>query len=140
MLLIPRVSEKAYALNISGTYVFDVPMTVNKATLKKAIESEFSGTKVKDIRLIVVKGKTKATRRGKRARPGVGTRSDFKKAYVTLLEGKIEIEAFKTESEAEKANVSEKSEKTTVREVSEKTEVKRGGLFAKKRSGRRGDK
>jgi large subunit ribosomal protein L23 len=141
MLLIPRVSEKAYGQNLAGTYVFEVPVTANKAEIKKAIESEFKDTKVKDIRLVVVKGKVKAARRGKRVRPGVGQRSDFKKAYITLTEGKIEIAAFKTEEPEAKAKVDDKKvEKTAVKETVEKTEVKKGGLFARRRTGRRGDK
>ena len=141
MLLIPRVSEKAYGQNLAGTYVFEVPLTANKAEIVKSLESEFAGVKVKDIRLVVVKGKPKATRRGKRTRPGVGRRSDFKKAYITLLEGKIEIAAFKAEEKSEKtAKTEDKTEKATKEVSVEKKEVKKGGLFAKRRTGRRGDK
>jgi large subunit ribosomal protein L23 len=140
MLLIPRVSEKAYALNMAGTYVFTVPMSANKAEVMRAIEREFKDTKVKDIKLVVVKGKAKAARRGKRVRPGVGMRSDFKKAYITLSSGKIEVAAFKTEDDSAKAKLADKSEKATLKESTEKTEVKRGGLFARRRTGRRGDK
>ncbi|MCL1930124.1 50S ribosomal protein L23 [Candidatus Saccharibacteria bacterium] len=143
MLLIPRVSEKAYAQNLAGTYVFEVPLTANKAEIKKALESEFSGVKIKDIRLVVAKGKAKVARRGKRARPGVGKRNDFKKAYITLLEGKIEIAAFKAEEPDAKAKTEEKpaAAKTKGSELtSEKSEPNKGGLFAKRRTGRRGDK
>lgn len=141
MLLIPRVSEKAYSQNMAGTYVFEVPLTANKAEIKKALESEFKDVKVKDVRLIVVKGKTKAAKRGKRVRPGVGTRTDTKKACITLLSGKIEIAAFKTEEPDAKVKSTEKTEKAPTKEASdEKTEVKKGGLFAKRRTGRRGDR
>lgn len=139
MLLIPRVSEKAYGQNLVGTYVFEVPITTNKAEIKKSIESEFTGVKVKDIRLVACKGKPKAARRGKRVRPGVGMRSDFKKAYITLSEGKIEITAFKTEDPDAKTKTEEKpaAKETAI----DQTEVnKKGGLFAKRRTGRRGDR
>ena len=140
MLLIPKVSEKAYGQNISGVYTFAVPMSANKAEVKKAVEAEFKDTSVKDIRLVVVKGKAKAARRGKRTRPGIGMRSDTKKAYVTLSKGQIEIAAFKTEEADAKANVEEKTEKAATKEMVETTEVKKGGLFARRRTGRRGDR
>ena len=94
MLITPRVSEKSYKLAAENIYVFDVPLNANKAQVQVAVEAEFKDAKVKDVRLMIAKGKVKAVNKGKRARPGRAARKDVKKAYVTLAEGKIEIPAF----------------------------------------------
>ena len=46
---------------------------------------------VADVRLMVAKGKVKATNRGKRARPGETRHSDSKKAYVTVTKGELDV-------------------------------------------------
>lgn len=97
LTLLPKVSEKSYGLAQTGTYVFSVPRTANKATVKAAVEAEFKDTKVKDVRLVVVKGKAVRAYRGKRQNPGEALRTTKKKAYVTLSEGSIEM--FKEEKE-----------------------------------------
>lgn len=86
MVMKPRVSEKAYGLSQSGNvYVMQVPSDATKLTVASAIQAQF-GAKVKNVNVMVVKGKTKRTvRRGGRQK--FGTRSDMKKAYVTLVEG-----------------------------------------------------
>ncbi len=87
MLLSPRVSEKAYELSSEkNTFVFIVPLTANKIEVKKAVESEYS-VEVVSVNILKQDGKKKAAIKGKRQRPGVGKRSDFKKAFVTLKEG-----------------------------------------------------
>ncbi|MDQ3158818.1 MAG: 50S ribosomal protein L23 [bacterium] len=87
--LIPRMSEKAYAqTQASNTYIFVVPMTSNGKMVKEEIEKQFK-VKVKDVRTVVSKGKAKKSFT-KRTRM-VGKRADFKKAYVSLSEGKINI-------------------------------------------------
>lgn len=88
--LIPRVSEKAYALAQNDTYVFTVPMTANKQQVSAAVAAQY-GVTVKDVRLVIVKGKTVRAYRGKRRNPGVATRKDIKKAYVSLKEGSIDM-------------------------------------------------
>jgi large subunit ribosomal protein L23 len=100
MLLIPRVSEKSYKLASEKVYVFDVPMSANKAQVIAAVEEQYDGVKVRDARLLVAKGKAKAVNRGKRNRPGVTKRKDTKKAYVTVSEGEI---AVFTETEGEES-------------------------------------
>ncbi len=87
MLISPRVSEKAYELSSEkNTFVFIVPLTANKIEVKKAVESEYS-VEVVSVNILKQDGKKKAAIKGKRQRPGVGKRSDFKKACVTLKEG-----------------------------------------------------
>lgn len=86
MTLKPRLSEKAYRLSEAGrTYVFDVPPTANKLSVKAAVQAQFKVT-VENVTTVIAKGKRKySSRRGRR--PVVGRRTDVKKAYVTLKEG-----------------------------------------------------
>lgn len=86
LTLIPRVSEKAYGLHQSGTYVFNVPLTANKAEVVKALKEQF-GVDAKDVRLVIHKGKKVRTVVNKRQMPRQGKRNDTKKAYVSLVEG-----------------------------------------------------
>ena len=95
--LLPKVSEKSYGLAQNGTYVFMVPRTANKQQVASAVEAEYGDVKVKDVRLVVIKGKAVRAYRGKRQNPGVAVRTARKKAYVTLSEGSIEL--FKEEKE-----------------------------------------
>lgn len=74
------ISEKAFAVQEDGKYVFKVDKRANKPEVKKAVEELF-GVQVEKVNIINVKGKTKAFR-------GVrGRRPSFKKAIVTLKEG-----------------------------------------------------
>lgn len=89
--LIPRMTEKAYQVSQLGTYVFTVPLTANKAAVIDAIQTQYPGTKVKDVRTVVQNGKSIRSSRGKRQNPASAVRSDRKKVYVTLKEGSIEL-------------------------------------------------
>lgn len=86
MVLKPRISEKAYGLSqSSNTYVFQVPGDANKLTITTAVQDQFK-VSVTNVNITNHKGKTKRTvRRGGRATNG--SRSDVKKAYVTLVAG-----------------------------------------------------
>jgi large subunit ribosomal protein L23 len=86
--LVPRISEKAYAMsqreNIK-TYVFEVPTSANKHTVARSITMQYDVV-VTSVRTTTAKGKVKQSyRKGGRAIQGV--RSDVKKAYVTLRSG-----------------------------------------------------
>jgi ribosomal protein L23 len=149
MLITPRATEKSYKLTNENCYVFDVPLTANKAEVIAAVEAQNDGVKVRDVRLAVIKGKVKAVNRGKRSRPGHAQRRDNKKAYVAVSEGKIEIAAF-TEYENQLKEQAAKDEKeakqpeTPIKSARESekgtAEAKKAGLFAKRRTGRRGDR
>ena len=90
--LIPRMTEKAYRESVvGGNYVFDVPMNANKASIIAAVEAEYDGVKVKDVRTVVRNGKTVRSYRGKRSAPAMASRKDKKIAYVSLSEGSIEL-------------------------------------------------
>ena len=141
MLITPYVSEKSYKMASDNVYVFEVPVNASKSEVISAILSQYEGVKIKDVRMMITKGKPKAVNRGKRARPLTANRSDVKKAYVTVLEGKIEIAAFSEIENQEKADEAE-SAKIETKEVQTETKVtaKKTGLFARRRTGRRGDR
>lgn len=81
VLLGPVISEKSAAAGeVANQVVFKVLADANKLEIKAAVEALFS-KKVESVRVLNVKGKTKRTRYG------VGTRSDWKKAYVRLEQG-----------------------------------------------------
>lgn len=77
----PVITEKAaIAAEQANQYVFRVSNAASKPEIKAAVEAAFQ-VSVTDIRVLNVKGKTKRTR------TGLGRRSDWKKAYVTLADG-----------------------------------------------------
>lgn len=77
----PHISEKAAILgDATNQHVFKVSGDAKKNEVKEAIEQLFK-VKVSKVRTLNVKGKSK--RQGTR----LGTRSDWKKAYVSLEAG-----------------------------------------------------
>ncbi len=76
----PIITEKATMASEHGAVVFQVAMDSTKPMIKEAVEAVF-GVKVKAVNTTIIKGKDKKFR----GRPG--SRSDKKKAYVTLEEG-----------------------------------------------------
>ena len=82
-LIAPHASEKA-SLQPEGCYVFKVAVAAEKAQIKAAVENLFDVT-VAQVRTVKLKGKSK--RFGQRT----GRRKDWKKAYVTLSEGSIDL-------------------------------------------------
>ncbi|MBP7837185.1 50S ribosomal protein L23 [Candidatus Saccharibacteria bacterium] len=87
--LTPRMSEKAYQQSLlNNTYIFVVPKDSNKLQIKTAVQAQFN-VSVIDVNIVVQNGKkARSIRLGnRRARPIIGSRSDFKKAYVRLKEG-----------------------------------------------------
>ncbi|WP_075186002.1 50S ribosomal protein L23 [Teredinibacter haidensis] len=88
VLLGPVISEKsAVVADIANQVVFKVVADAEKSEIKAAVEKLFN-VSVEGVRVLNVKGKTKRTRYG------IGRRSDWKKAYVSLAEGsEIDFEA-----------------------------------------------
>lgn len=76
----PIITEKATLASEHGGVVFEVAMDATKPEIKAAVESLF-GVKVKAVNTTITKGKVK------RFRGQLGSRSDVKKAYVTLEDG-----------------------------------------------------
>lgn len=81
VLVKPLVTEKGSILGASNKYVFMVDRGANKIEVAQAVEAAY-GVKPTKVNIINIEGKTK--HRGK----VVGKRKDWKKAIVTLPEGK----------------------------------------------------
>ena len=80
IIIAPVVSEKSTLLSEQQRkFVFRVKKTATKKTIKQAVELMFS-VQVESIHVLNVKGKTKRYGRF------IGSRSDWKKAYVKLKE------------------------------------------------------
>jgi large subunit ribosomal protein L23 len=87
----PLLTEKGAVMKeLKNRYIFRVDRRANKREIKLAVEKLFN-VKVKDVRTANYAGKV-AVAMNKSGRYA-GTRSDWKKAYVTLAEGQT-IEAF----------------------------------------------
>ena len=80
IVLAPHITEKSTMLSDQNAVVFKVASTASKPEIKAAVEALFN-VKVTGVNTIVTKGKTKKWK----GRPY--TRSDSKKAIVTLAEG-----------------------------------------------------
>ena len=80
VVVAPVITEKATMLNETGQVTFRVTLDATKPEIKAAIEQLF-GVTVTAVNTLVVKGKTK------RFRGREGSRSDWKKAIVTLAHG-----------------------------------------------------
>ena len=76
----PYISEKAFAINAMGQYVFLVAGEANKTEIKKAIEKAYKVT-VAGVNI------TKAKPKPKKYKGYLCVRSGFKKAVVTLKKG-----------------------------------------------------
>lgn len=74
------ITEKTVKLHEAGKYTFRVDTSANKESVAKAVEKVFA-VSVASVNMINVAGKTK------RFKGRMGTRSDVKKAIVTLNKG-----------------------------------------------------
>ena len=72
-------------MNIN-VYVFNVPLAANKNEIVDAIKAQYD-VEINAIKTLVQTGKSVRFSRGKNRYPGTTTRSDSKKAYVTLAPG-----------------------------------------------------
>lgn len=84
IVLKPRMSEKTYAHSEKGVFVFVADKDLNKHQIAEAVEQTYD-VEVVSVNIVVQKGKTKRLYRNRKYERG--TRSDLKKAYVTLKEG-----------------------------------------------------
>lgn len=80
VLLRPRITEKAYALNALNQYVFQVTPKATKTEIKKAVEAAY-GVTVLSVAITKLPGKKKNI--GRRT----GERSGVRKAVVRLKSG-----------------------------------------------------
>lgn len=121
-VLKPRMSEKSFALSqTTNTFAIDVPAGVDSVEIAKAVEKQFE-VKVAKIRMVNRKGKAKRVINitGKRSSNRTGTKTDVRKAYVTLAEGshlpffaaeEKEIEDAKKEAEKQSKKADKKADK-----------------------------
>ena len=83
VLLAPRMTEKSTRVaENSNQYVFKVTSDSNKTEIKAAVEKLFE-VNVESVRVVNVKGKSKAFKLR------TGKRNDWKKAYVRVQEGQV---------------------------------------------------
>jgi large subunit ribosomal protein L23 len=80
VIVAPHITEKATLLSENNAVVFKVLNTATKPQIKAAVEALFD-VKVMNVNTLIQKGKTK------RWKGKPYTRSDVKKAVVTLAEG-----------------------------------------------------
>ena len=80
VVLSPHITEKSTMLSEYNAVVFKVANDASKPEIKEAVEALFN-VKVTGVNTLVTKGKSK------RWKGKPYTRSDFKKAIVTLAEG-----------------------------------------------------
>ena len=80
VIVSPHITEKATLLSEHNAFVFKVAGTASKPQIKAAVEALFN-VKVTRVNTLVQKGKVK------RWKGKPYTRSDFKKAVVSLAEG-----------------------------------------------------
>ncbi len=85
ILLRPVISEKTTEMMEFNKYVFRVPMSVNKLSVKRAV-FEIFGVRPAKVNMMIVRGKNR------RLRYKTGKRAAWKKAVITLKPGdKIDI-------------------------------------------------
>jgi len=80
----PLITEKSMDLVGENKYTFIVDLNSNKIEIKRAVEELFK-VKVDKVHTLRYKGRLK------RVRGRIGRTAAYKKAIVTLKEGKIEI-------------------------------------------------
>ncbi len=130
----PRLNEKTYTQAASRVYVFDVDRSVNKHSIARAVEAQFE-VKVTAVNTTNITGKAKRiiSINGKRMKNAQGSRSDFKKAYVTLAEGNALpfFDAVEQEEQKEQAT-QEKVDKAAAKQAEKAAKPARRGLLRKK--------
>jgi len=87
ILVKPIITEKASKLSDKrNTYLFVVNRKVNKIEIKTAVEQQYNVT-VDSVNTAVMPGKPKS--RSTKTAVVRGTKSAYKKAYVTLTPGEV---------------------------------------------------
>ncbi len=82
----PLITEKSTDLRDERNIIaFVVDPRANKIEVRRAVEAQFSGVRVAEVRIANMRGKVR--RRGR----FVGRTASWKKAYVRLAEGQIDL-------------------------------------------------
>jgi large subunit ribosomal protein L23 len=87
IIIRPLITEKSLRLAREGKYSFEVAREANKLEIKSAVEKLFR-VRVEKVHTINMKGKPRTMFWGKRT---TGKTKEWKKAIVTVKEGKIDI-------------------------------------------------
>jgi large subunit ribosomal protein L23 len=87
----PLLTEKSVAIAGQGKYCFEVARDATKIDIGRALETLFPGVKVAKVNTLHVRGKERRTSGYGRRRRKPGRSPDWKKAVVTLREGKIPV-------------------------------------------------
>jgi large subunit ribosomal protein L23 len=87
----PLLTEKSVGGTSHNKYTFRVRLDANKVEIRDAIEALFSGVRVAKVNTLRVRGKERRTSGVGRRRRGPGRTAHWKKAIVTLKEGKIPV-------------------------------------------------
>jgi len=109
------ISEKSFAAAGNSKFTFVVDKSATKAEVAETV-AELFDVEVLDVNMISVKGKVKRTRKG------VGKRSDFKKAILTLKKGS-KIDLFEVEKD-EKSKKDDKKSKVTEKDSQNRSKEK----------------
>ena len=91
IIIRPILSEKSVAASEADKYVFCVASEATKIDVRNAIERLFPEVKVSKVNTMMVRGKERRTSGYGRGRRRPGRTPNWKKAIVTLKEGKIPI-------------------------------------------------
>ena len=91
ILIRPLLTEKSVDAAASSKYHFEVARDATKIDIRHAVEAAFSGVKVEKVNTLHVRGKERRFMGYGRARRKVGRSPNWKKAVVTLREGKIPV-------------------------------------------------
>ncbi len=126
--ILPRLSEKGYALSQNRVYVVEVALNMNKHSVIRAIESQFDVNVIK-VNLLNVKGKAKRSVSQQGRRVADGRDKSIKKAYVTLAEGQSLPFYQAIEEEEQKA---EKVQERIAKEIEKQDKPKRRAKKADK--------
>lgn len=81
VLVKPLITEKGSMMNVQNKYLFEVSMDANKIEVARAVKDVY-GIAPEKVNIVKIEGKSKRYGRT------VGKRKDWKKAIVTLPEGK----------------------------------------------------
>lgn len=90
IIIRPVVSEKSYGLLDEGVYTFVVAPGASKPEIRDAVQAIWPGVKVEKVNTLNRKGKRTRNRRNN----SFGSKSDTKRAIITLAQGSDEIDLF----------------------------------------------
>jgi len=91
VLIRPLLTEKSVAVAAQSKYCFEVARDATKIDIQHAVEALFPGVRVAKVNTLHVQGKERRFSGYGRARRKTGRSPNWKKAIVTLREGRIPV-------------------------------------------------